>query len=666
MMQTPSVTPTQVNANQVDTPSERTRSGQKTDGTFESALSQEARKHQHSNQNSTKAANVAANRDVERESSRAEERNSVDNESERAQEASNSRRESDTEQNSDSKDFESRNASDDKDEQKAEAKNKDWHAFLESVYDRLQELDKEGDGSAPREHSLKLDTFPLYHGDPVDEDGRVIKFELDKDASEQNDKVTGEVGDSDNVSEEMNQGSGNEKLSDEEELTLDKLLSGLNSDLSEEELEKVADLLQGEQNGSDLRESDRALLAKFYDSVDVSGLQQQLEALSQDNVALATLSLEDIASLEESLSQLIEGTKLLNREDLSQLESHLEGVQRDIAQLKEVSRIENEKLSEALQALKAGDEKPLEDWLAKLEISENQRQMLKNELVALTQQLDVRQLQQHVAELNSAKPLPHSVNADTANKENPVLKAFESTASKARESLNADTSSKEQASQQGHEEQSQHKGLRMQELLSQASQQDFSKAPVSTANSTTSVGNTVNASSATFAQQLNQTQAANQNITPIEQARQMQQHIDLFGPQAPQNLRDQVMTMVNSRQQYAELRLDPPELGRLQIRIQMNNDNQASVQFQVANPQAREAIEQALPKLRDMLEQQGLQLTESDVQEGTTEQQRFSKEQNGQGGTGSSAEDNNLELEEADNMQAQWIDVDSGRVDYYA
>ena len=62
----------------------------------------------------------------------------------------------------------------------------------------------------------------------------------------------------------------------------------------------------------------------------------------------------------------------------------------------------------------------------------------------------------------------------------------------------------------------------------------------------------------------------------------------------------------------ASLQLDPPELGRLDIRIATDRD-QAVVLFNVQNSAARDALEAALPRLRDMFEQNGMQLAHSEV-----------------------------------------------------
>ncbi|MEM1404385.1 MAG: flagellar hook-length control protein FliK [Pseudomonadota bacterium] len=73
-----------------------------------------------------------------------------------------------------------------------------------------------------------------------------------------------------------------------------------------------------------------------------------------------------------------------------------------------------------------------------------------------------------------------------------------------------------------------------------------------------------------------------------------------------------VRTMVKEGAQEARLQLHPAELGRLHVTIATDGD-QARVQFLAESPAAREMIEQNLPRLREMLQEQGLQLAESDV-----------------------------------------------------
>ena len=64
----------------------------------------------------------------------------------------------------------------------------------------------------------------------------------------------------------------------------------------------------------------------------------------------------------------------------------------------------------------------------------------------------------------------------------------------------------------------------------------------------------------------------------------------------------------------ARLQLSPIELGRLAITIQTEGD-ETRVSFVVESSQARSAVESSLPRLRDMLEQSGLSLSDAEVTE---------------------------------------------------
>jgi len=64
--------------------------------------------------------------------------------------------------------------------------------------------------------------------------------------------------------------------------------------------------------------------------------------------------------------------------------------------------------------------------------------------------------------------------------------------------------------------------------------------------------------------------------------------------------------------QSASLRLSPEHLGPLEIRISVVND-QASVWFGAAHADTRSALEQALPRLRELFAEQGLNLADAGV-----------------------------------------------------
>ncbi|MEZ8783242.1 flagellar hook-length control protein FliK [Vibrio splendidus] len=83
---------------------------------------------------------------------------------------------------------------------------------------------------------------------------------------------------------------------------------------------------------------------------------------------------------------------------------------------------------------------------------------------------------------------------------------------------------------------------------------------------------------------------------------------------ANEQVAEKVQMMMSKNLKNLDIRLDPPELGQMKIRMTMNNDV-ANVHFTVSNQQARDVIEQTLPRLREMLAQQGLQLADSSVQQ---------------------------------------------------
>jgi flagellar hook-length control protein FliK len=69
----------------------------------------------------------------------------------------------------------------------------------------------------------------------------------------------------------------------------------------------------------------------------------------------------------------------------------------------------------------------------------------------------------------------------------------------------------------------------------------------------------------------------------------------------------QVVWIVTHELQQAELRLDPPELGPVRVVIHLR-ESEASAAFSALHPQTREAIEAALPRLKDMLAEAGIAL----------------------------------------------------------
>jgi len=70
--------------------------------------------------------------------------------------------------------------------------------------------------------------------------------------------------------------------------------------------------------------------------------------------------------------------------------------------------------------------------------------------------------------------------------------------------------------------------------------------------------------------------------------------------------------MVGNNRQQADLVLNPPQLGRVEVSLTMNGD-QASAIFTSSNPAVREALENSLHRLREVLADAGVSLGQTHV-----------------------------------------------------
>jgi hypothetical protein len=75
-----------------------------------------------------------------------------------------------------------------------------------------------------------------------------------------------------------------------------------------------------------------------------------------------------------------------------------------------------------------------------------------------------------------------------------------------------------------------------------------------------------------------------------------------------------VRWMVNQNVQVAELRLSPPSLGPLEVRLQVEGDR-THVNIVAPHATTREAVEAALPRLREMFAESGLNLGDVNVRQ---------------------------------------------------
>ena len=116
-------------------------------------------------------------------------------------------------------------------------------------------------------------------------------------------------------------------------------------------------------------------------------------------------------------------------------------------------------------------------------------------------------------------------------------------------------------------------------------------------------------------------------------------------PNWSQGVAERVAWMAQGNFHTAEIKLNPAHLGPMEIKLSISDDNKASVTFVSAHAPVREALDAAVPRLREMLENQGLSLADVDVAESGVEggQANASDDQDGgmsmQAGHGEQAED---------------------------
>jgi flagellar hook-length control protein FliK len=95
-----------------------------------------------------------------------------------------------------------------------------------------------------------------------------------------------------------------------------------------------------------------------------------------------------------------------------------------------------------------------------------------------------------------------------------------------------------------------------------------------------------------------------------------------------QAISQKMMWMVGGGVQSATLTLNPPDLGPLQVVINVNND-MVEANFMSDNADVRQALQDGLSNLRDKMNEAGIQLGQTNVSAGGQTQQEFQQAQQG-------------------------------------
>lgn len=134
---------------------------------------------------------------------------------------------------------------------------------------------------------------------------------------------------------------------------------------------------------------------------------------------------------------------------------------------------------------------------------------------------------------------------------------------------------------------------------------------------------------------------------------------------------NRVMYLSSANLKSAEIQLQPAELGRLDIKVNMTADQQAQVNFMSGHAVVREALESQSGRLREMFAQQGMgqvDVNVSDQSRGQEQQQQQNQARGVSGGNGrsdSSDKGSHVDVAEAVAPVTSTV-IGSSAVDYYA
>lgn len=161
------------------------------------------------------------------------------------------------------------------------------------------------------------------------------------------------------------------------------------------------------------------------------------------------------------------------------------------------------------------------------------------------------------------------------------------------------------------------------------------------------------------------TEAEAEQLEEQEQVTQSKERLE-FGRDKEQwapALSSRIVTMVADNIQQAEIHLDPPELGSMEIKMQLNQE-QTSIQVQVQSPQVRDVLEANAQRLRDALAEQGLELAGFDVSQQQSESGQGGQQHDAPAGDSGNA-DTLMAAEDSDSATAT-VSQRDGLLDAYA
>jgi len=127
-----------------------------------------------------------------------------------------------------------------------------------------------------------------------------------------------------------------------------------------------------------------------------------------------------------------------------------------------------------------------------------------------------------------------------------------------------------------------------------------------------------------------------------------------------------IVWMVAGGEQSASLTLNPPDLGPMQVVLNVSGD-QASVAFSANQMEVRQALENALPRLREMMGESGIALGNATVSGGGADQRQAQGEQGNRPGLGGNFDNNTAGSDAAPRTATRTTTLgERGMVDLFA
>lgn len=151
-----------------------------------------------------------------------------------------------------------------------------------------------------------------------------------------------------------------------------------------------------------------------------------------------------------------------------------------------------------------------------------------------------------------------------------------------------------------------------------------------------------------------------------EQLQVLAQPLKAGGQQFGEAIGERVAFLINHKLNSAEIRVDPPHLGKLDIQIQVKDDNSAVVVIQTQSAQTRDLVDSASLRLREFLQDAGYAAVDVNVshQQSSGQQEMAQQSENSAGV--SETDESGHQPESAHLMQSAHMWVDDGRIDFFA